>query len=252
MPPQPNPLNTRTQRCQRSPLDTLTRRCQPAPARSAPTHKPSTWTLGLSGANWPSVRSAPTHSANHWTVGPCGANPLPVRSAQSTVPARGHSDPAVPTGLPSGPPQPTCPAHGHSDLAVSAQPVLGCPASPAPGQSDSLVPSARWGGPVLCGGTAPVAFPRGRACFWAPALRFCVGCRRGPAQNRSTASSFYALSRIGRRGRRQATRRPIPVAEVAARQRGRPRNRTPQGLARAAGHAPPHPRPRSGQAPHYP
>ncbi|MCP2271642.1 hypothetical protein LV75_004156 [Actinokineospora diospyrosa] len=68
------------------------------------------------------------------------------------------------------------------------------------------MPSARWGGPVLCGGTAAVASFSGRACFWAPALRFCHGCRRGPAQNRSTASSKARKSRIG--------------PEVAARQRG--------------------------------
>ncbi|MCP2273633.1 hypothetical protein LV75_006163 [Actinokineospora diospyrosa] len=89
---------------------------------------------------------------------------------------------------------------------MPSQPALGCPANPAPGQSDSLVPNARWGGPVLCGGTAAVASFAAGPCFSAPALRSCHGCRRGPAQNRSTASSFSALSRIG--------------PDVAARQRG--------------------------------
>ncbi|MCP2268291.1 hypothetical protein LV75_000777 [Actinokineospora diospyrosa] len=151
----------------------------------------------------------------------------------------------MPSQLPSGPPHPTYSAPGHSDLAVPSQPALVGPADPAPGhsdppgptgppsgppqptypapgQSDSLVPNARWGGPVLCGGTAPVAFPRGRACFWAPALRFCVGCRRGPAQNRSTASSKARKSRIGPEvaARQRGVR--SRVAEVAARRRGRP------------------------------
>ncbi|MCP2274047.1 hypothetical protein LV75_006579 [Actinokineospora diospyrosa] len=120
---------------------------------------------------------------------------------------------------PSGPPRPIYPAPGHSEGPVPSQPALGCPASPAPGQSESLVPGARWGGPGLCGGAAPVAFPRGRACFWAPALRSCVGCRRGPAQNRSTASSRARKSRIS--------------ADVAARRRGgyRSRRRRPESLA---------------------
>ncbi|MCP2270028.1 hypothetical protein LV75_002529 [Actinokineospora diospyrosa] len=67
---------------------------------------------------------------------------------------------------------------------------------------------ARWGGLVLRGGTTPVAFPRGRACFWAPALRFCVGCCRGPAQNKFAPSSCTHCRGSG--------------AEVAARRRGRP------------------------------
>ncbi|MCP2269060.1 hypothetical protein LV75_001548 [Actinokineospora diospyrosa] len=146
-----------------------------------------------------SGRSASTRLASPWTLGPCGASPAAVRSAPT------HS--ASPWTL----------GTAGAISARSRQPTF-----PAPGQSDSLVPSARWGGPVLYGGTAPVASFSGRACFWAPALRFCHGCRRGPAQNRSTASSKARKSRIG--------------PDVAARQRGvrsrvaMPQASRPEGL----------------------
>ncbi|MCP2271214.1 hypothetical protein LV75_003728 [Actinokineospora diospyrosa] len=71
---------------------------------------------------------------------------------------------------------------------------------------------ARWGGLVLCGGTAPVAFPRGRACFWAPALRFCVGCCRGPAQNKFAPSSLSHCR--GSDAMPKASRSPEPKAEA--------------------------------------
>ncbi|MCP2268077.1 hypothetical protein LV75_000563 [Actinokineospora diospyrosa] len=186
----------------------------------------------------PSVRSSPK------PVNPARGHPdpavptrLPSGPPQPHLTSPGRSDPAVPTRPPSGPPQPTCSAPEHSERPVPSQPALVGPANPAPGQSDpavptrlpsgppqptfpapgqsdSLVPNARWGGLVLRGGTTPVAFPRGRACFWAPALRFCVGCCRGPAQNKFAPSSL-SHCRVSRRCCRQATRRfPEPKAEA--------------------------------------
>ncbi|MCP2268283.1 hypothetical protein LV75_000769 [Actinokineospora diospyrosa] len=177
----PAPLNTWLARGHSDPV-------VPAQPRQV---RPSHWLLGPGGVSPPSVRSAPTRlpSPGH-SERPVSSQPALVGPANS---AHGQSDPSVPTRLPSGPPQPTFPARG---------------------QSESLVPGARWGGPVLCGGTAAVASFSGRAGFWAPALRFCVGCCRGPAQNRSTASSF-SHCRVSRRCCRQATRRlPEPKAEA--------------------------------------
>ncbi|MCP2274026.1 hypothetical protein LV75_006558 [Actinokineospora diospyrosa] len=182
-------------------------------------------------------RASPANPAP-WAVGPSGANLPPPDPPQPTSSALGHSEAAVPTRLPSGPPRPGCSAPGHSDPSVPTCPQSGPPpahllsawtlgpggVSPArsrrPCQPSTWTVGlagakpARWGGLVLRGGTTPVAFQRGRACFWAPALRFCVGCCRGPAQNKFAPSSL-SHCRVSRRCCRQATRRfPEPKAEA--------------------------------------
>ncbi|MCP2268089.1 hypothetical protein LV75_000575 [Actinokineospora diospyrosa] len=147
----------------------------PAPGHSNPAvptrpssgpPQPTCSAVGPSGANPAPTRSASAHLLSAWTLGPGGANPAPVRSASAHLLSPWTLGPGG--AIPARPRQPTY---------------------PAPGQSESLVPNARWGELVLRGGTTPVAFPRGRACFWAPALRFCVGCCRGPAQNKFAPSS---------------------------------------------------------------
>ncbi|MCP2274441.1 hypothetical protein LV75_006976 [Actinokineospora diospyrosa] len=194
-------IRVRPQPTQTQSLAPRTPPCQPASA-----HLLSTWTLGLGGAIPASSGPAPTHLANPWTLGPAGCQPG-CRQVRPNPPDQPLDTRKIRCHL--SPFSAALPAQRVDSRTRRCQPAprqVRLSPLPSPAQSESLVPGARWGGPVLCGGTAPVAFPRGRASLWAPALRFCVGCRRGPAQNRSTPSSFYALSRIGRRGRRQATR----------------------------------------------
>ncbi|SES48676.1 hypothetical protein SAMN04487818_1218 [Actinokineospora terrae] len=64
---------------------------------------------------------------------------------------------------------------------------------------------ARWGGLVLCGGTAPVASLTQQGLLLGPCFVVLPGCRRGPAQNEFAASSTARNSRPGQCRRRAST-----------------------------------------------
>ncbi|MBM7771917.1 hypothetical protein JOD54_002121 [Actinokineospora baliensis] len=136
----------------------------PKPSPPSPPRRPGHWTLG---SRWchPNSPSQPTQTQPTEPTPPARPPPLGVAGAN---PAHRVGPPK-----PSPPSQPT--QLGHRSRK-------------------SLVPTARWGGPVLCGVAAVVASPRCRAMLFGPC--FCGPATAVVGAPRKTGPPHRACTQI--------------------------------------------------------